>query len=106
MKYSPKYKDGFEVPRNYADAERLDIKDDNHNWTKVNELEHEQLKEYEVFTDKGKFSGNRIPRGYQLIRVHIIFDVKVDVRHKVSNNLTTRLKRNYLQDPKGNAKMV
>ena len=24
----------------------------------------------------------------------------------VSNNLTTKLKRNYLQDPEGNAKMV
>ena len=26
--------------------------------------------------------------------------------HYLSNNLTTRLKRNYLQDPEGNAKMV
>ena len=83
LKYSPKYKYGFEVPRNYADAERLDKKNDNHNWMKANELEHEQLKEYEVFTNKGRFAGCRIPRGYQLIRVHTIFDVKVDGRHKV-----------------------
>ena len=82
LKYSPKYKYGFEVPRNYADAKRLDIKNDNHNWKKANELEHKQLKEYEVFTDKGRFAGNRIPRGYQLICVNTIFDVKVDVRHK------------------------
>ena len=30
----------------------------------------------------GRFAGCRIPRGYQLIRVHTIFDVKVDGRHK------------------------
>ena len=49
---------------------------------KANELEHERLKEYEVFTDKGRFAGNRIPRGYQLTRVHTIFGVKVNGRHK------------------------
>ena len=67
LKYSPKYKYGFEVPRNYADAERLDRKNDNHDWMDANKLEHKQLREYEVFTDKGKFAGCRIPRGYQLI---------------------------------------
>ena len=82
LKYSPKYKYGFEVPRNYADAERLDKKNGNDNWYKANKLEHAQLKEYEVFTDQGRFAGNRIQRGYQLIRVHTIFDVKVDGRHK------------------------
>ena len=82
MKYSSKYKYGFEVPRNYAVAERLNIKNDNHYWMNANKLEHVQLKEYDVFTDKGRFAGCRIPRGYQLIRVHTIFDVKVDRRHK------------------------
>ena len=48
----------------------------------ANKLEHKQLREYDVFTDKGRFAGCRIPRGYQLIRVHTIFDVKVDGRHK------------------------
>ena len=82
LKYSPKYKYGFEVPRNYADAERLDTKNGNDNWMAANKLEHAQLKEYNVFTDHGRFAGSRIPRGYQLIRVHTIFDVKVDGRHK------------------------
>ena len=82
LKYSLKYKYGFEVPRNYTDAERFDKKIDNHNWMKANKLEHEQLKEYEVFTYQGRFAGCRIPCGYQLVRVHIIFDVKVDRRHK------------------------
>ena len=51
LKYSPKYKYGFEVPKNYTDAEQLDRKNDNDNWKNANKLEHEQLKEYNVFTD-------------------------------------------------------
>ena len=82
LKYSPKYKYGFEVPRNYADAERLDRKNDNDNWKDANKLEHKQLKEYDVFIDKGRFADYIISRGYQLIRLHTIFNVKVDGRHK------------------------
>ena len=82
LKYSPKYKYGLEVPRNYADAERLDTKNGNDNWMKANDLEHDQLEEYDIFKNQGKFAGNKIPPGYQLIRVHTIFDVKVDGRHK------------------------
>ena len=47
-----------------------------------NKLEHEQLDNYDVFIDKGKFVGCKIPRGFRLIRVHTIFDVKVDGCHK------------------------
>ena len=82
LKYSPRYKYGFEIPKNYKDAEQLDRKNDNHDWMDTNRLDHEQLREYDVFTDKGRFAGCRIPRGYQLIRVHTIFDVKVDGKHK------------------------
>ena len=67
LKYSLKYKYGFEVPRNYADAEQLDTKNGNDNWYQANKLEYAQLKEYKVFKDQGRFAGNRIPRGYQLI---------------------------------------
>ena len=45
-------------------------------------LEHKQLNNYDAFVDKGKFVGCRIPEGFQLIRVHTIFDVKVDGRYK------------------------
>ena len=82
LKYSPRYKYGFEIPKNYEDAERLDRKNGNDDWKDANQLEHEQLRGYNVFTDKGRFAGYRIPCGYQLIRVHTIFDVKVDGRHK------------------------
>ena len=48
----------------------------------LNKLDHKQLAEYDVFIDKGKFVGCKIPRGFRLIRVHTIFNVKVDGRHK------------------------
>ena len=32
LKYSPRYKDGFDIPKNYKDAERLNGKNDNHDW--------------------------------------------------------------------------
>ena len=40
LKYSSKYKYSFEVPKNYADTERLDRKNDNGNWKNANKLEH------------------------------------------------------------------
>ena len=82
LKYSPRYKYGFEIPKNYKDAERLGIKNGNHDWMNTNKLEHKQLAEYNVFKNRGPFAGYMIPRGYQLIRVHTIFDVKVDGQHK------------------------
>ena len=80
LKYSPEYKYGFEIPKNYFNR-----KNDNHDWMDVNKLEHKQIRGYNAFTYKGRFSGCRIPHGYQLVRVHIIFDVKVDGRHTVLN---------------------
>ena len=77
--------------RNYEDAERLDRKNGNDNWKDANKLEHAQLKEYKVFTDKGRFAGNRTPRGYQLIRVHTSFDINVDGRHKAESSLMDTL---------------
>ena len=38
--------------------------------------------EYEAFIDKGKFSIEKIPDGYKLIKVHMVFDVKPDGRHR------------------------
>ena len=88
LKYSPRYKYGFETPKNYEDAERLDRKNCNDDWKDANKLEHKQLREYDVFIDNRRFAGCRIPCGYQLIRVHTIFDVKVDGRHKTRVLLT------------------
>ena len=75
---TPRFKYGFEVPKNFEDAKKLDRKNGNTKWQDSNILEHEQLAEYDVFIDRGLFRGCKIPRGYQLIRVHTIFDVKHD----------------------------
>ena len=44
------------------------------------ELKMTQLHEYDTFIDKGK--GADIPKGYKKIGVHLIYDVKHDLRHK------------------------
>ena len=67
LKYTPRYKYSFEVPKNYKDAEQLDKRSNNHNWMNVNKLEHGQLPKFNIFKDKGRFVGCKISRGYQLI---------------------------------------
>ena len=52
-KASRKYKHGWEVPRDYAHAPQLDIHNDNNKWKEAIDLEIEQIKEYQVFTDVG-----------------------------------------------------
>ena len=62
--------------------QKLDKKNDKTKWMDSNELERQQLDEYDVFIDKRKFVGCKIPRDFRLIRVHTILDVKVDGCHK------------------------
>ena len=50
---SRKYKHGWEVPRDYAHALQLDIHNGNTKWKEAIDLEIEQIKEYQVFTDVG-----------------------------------------------------
>ena len=50
---SRKYKHGWEVPRDYAHALQLDIHNGNNKWKEAIDLELEQIKEYQVFTDVG-----------------------------------------------------
>ena len=79
---SPKYKFGYEVPRDIQHALELDQAAGNNRWAEANKKEQDQLREYDAFIDKGKFRLSKIPRGYKQIRVHTIFDVKHDGRHK------------------------
>ena len=59
----PRYKYGFEVPKNFKDAQKLDKKNVNTKWMDLNKLEHKQLADYDVFIDKGKFSGCKFLEG-------------------------------------------
>jgi len=79
---SPRYKYGYEVPRTYDQALRLDERNGNTLWTEAIALELNQIDEYDTFIDKGHHTKAKAPTGYKKIRVHFVFDVKHDGRHK------------------------
>jgi hypothetical protein len=95
FRVSSKYKYGYSIPRNYKEAIKFDKQNGNTKWQDANILEHGQLSEYEVFLNKGKFHEGNIPEGYRKIKVHTIFDVKHNSRHKAralaDGNLTDML---------------
>ena len=87
VRRSVKYKFGFQVPRDYREATELDKLHGNTRWADAIKLELDQIDDYQTFTDKGKaiFRGRDItnaPNGHKKIRVHLVFDVKHDGRHK------------------------
>ena len=79
---APRYKYGFEVPRTYEQAMRLDQRNGNTLWADSIALELVQIDDYDTFIDKGHHTKVTAPTGYKKIRVHLIFDVKHDGRHK------------------------
>ena len=70
----------YEVPRTQKEAMALDAKFKCTKWTDSEALEVEQLLAYETFLDQGK--GSLVPEGYKKIRVHMVYAVKHDGRHK------------------------
>ena len=75
------------IPSNYEEAVKWDKSNGNTKWQDAVKLELQQIDEYNTFEDKGKaiYKGNdilNVPTGYKKIRVHIIYDVKHDRRHK------------------------
>ena len=79
---APKYMFGYEIPKNYKHAVRLDEQNGNTKWQDCTALEMAQLKEYKTFSDLGRANTTRIPTGYKKIRVHLVYAVKHDGRHK------------------------
>jgi hypothetical protein len=79
---APRYKYGFKIPRDYAHAMQLDEKNKNTRWKDAVALELMQIDEYETFHDLGHHTKARAPIGYKKIRVHLVFDVKHDGRHR------------------------
>jgi hypothetical protein len=80
---APRYKYGFEVPRTYEQALRLDKQNGSTLWGDAATLELTQIDDYDTFIDKGHHTKTKPPDGYKKIRVHLTFDVKNDGRHKV-----------------------
>jgi len=76
---APRYKYGFEVPRNYKHAMELDKRNGNTKWYDATSLEMQVMDDYQVFKDTGSKTP---PQDYKLITINILFDVKHDGRHK------------------------
>ena len=79
---APKYMFGYEIPRNYKHALELDARNGNTKWQDCTRLEMQQLNEYSTFKDLGRASSLRVPDGFKKIRVHLVYAVKHDGRHK------------------------
>ena len=77
--HSPVYKFGVQVPRNHAEAMELDKRDGTTLWADAEAKELGQIDEYNTFTDLGK--GAR-PANHRRIKVHMVYDVKPDLRRK------------------------
>jgi Reverse transcriptase (RNA-dependent DNA polymerase) len=73
---------GYEIPRNFDHAMMLDAKNKITRWKDAVDLELSKINEYHTFIDKGHHSKPVTPTGYKRIRVHLVFDVKHNERHK------------------------
>jgi Reverse transcriptase (RNA-dependent DNA polymerase) len=73
---------GYEIPRTYEQAKRIDQENGNTLWGDATILELKQIDEYVTYIDKGHHSKVTPPTGFKKIRVHIVYDVKHDGRHK------------------------
>ena len=77
---APKFKYGYEIPRSFSQAMKLDTHNGNTKWADATKLELELMDSYNVFEDHGLNASP--PQGYKTIRVHFIYDVKHDGRHR------------------------
>jgi len=77
---APRYKYGYEVPRDFNHAKELDARNGNKLWQEATTLELAQLHEYNTFQDLGHKAA--APQGYKKIRTHLVFNCKHDGRHK------------------------
>ena len=75
-----KYMYGILVPNNYQQAMELDRKNGNTKWADATKLELDQIDEYSTLQDKG--TDWSPPKDYKKIRVHFVYAVKHDGRHK------------------------
>ena len=88
VRRSQTYMFGYLIPRNYMEALQFDSENKNSEWYDAIKLEMESMLEYKVFKkwdkailDKHKKVMNP-PKGYHRIKVHLVFAVKFDGRHK------------------------
>ena len=75
------FKFGVQVPQSYAQAMALDKRNGNTLWADAIEKEFGQLHAYKTFEDMG-VNKAAVPPDYKTVRVHLVFDVKYDLRRK------------------------
>ena len=80
FRMKPVYMYGFLVPRNHDQAMELDRQNGNTRWKDAETVELKQIDDYKSFLDKGK--GYNPGPDYKKIRVHMVYAVKHDGRHK------------------------
>jgi hypothetical protein len=76
----PVFMYGFQVPRNHVEAMELDKANGNTMWRDAELTELGQIDEYDSFLDKGV--GYKPGPEFKRIRVHMVYAVKHDGRHK------------------------
>ena len=88
VRRSQTYMFGYLIPRTYMEAMQFDSENKNSKWYDAIKMEMESMAEYKVFKkwdeailDKHKKVMNS-PKGYYRIKVHLVFAVKFDGRHK------------------------
>ena len=88
VRRSQTYMFGYLIPKNYMDAMQFDSENKNSKWYDAIKFEMESMSEYKVLKkwdkailDKHKKVKNP-PKGYHRIKVHLVFAVKFDGRHK------------------------
>ena len=74
------HKFGVCVPHNKKEEMMLDHENGNTCWQDTIKAETRQLFEHKVFKDLGKNAA--VPKGYQLIKFRIVFDVKQSLKQK------------------------
>jgi glutaredoxin-related protein len=75
-----KCKFGIQIPNGIKNTIYLNVKNENILCQDAIRTELKQLSDYQTFILL--YSGEDIPKGYQKILYHIVFDVKYDLRHE------------------------
>ena len=79
---STKYMFGYEMPHNYARAMELDKLAGNTKWATAIRLELNSLLECDTFLNKSMPGKAKLETAFKRIRVHMVYTVKQDGRHK------------------------
>ena len=79
---SSRFNYGYEIPKTYDQAIRLDDRIKNTACKGAIDLELNQINDYNALIDKGHHTKINMASEFKQKRVHFVFDVKHDGRHK------------------------